>query len=239
MELIMALGPYQKDLLHKESIVYLCGAGTDISFDIAIARIYGCTIHIFDPTPRSISHMGYVIESLSLGKPTWADYVPGKFENPSSQHQYILDPEKVDQIKFYPVGIWNENKMMKFYAPPNPNYVSHSIPNLRDTKTFFEAECKNLVTIMKELGHNRIDLLKMDIEGAEYQVIDHIVEHNIDITCLCVEFDEFAGRAKVGPPGAKERVQARINKLLDNGYKIVYKDTFADMTFVKKDYLLK
>ena len=39
---------------------------------------------------------------------------------------------------------------------------------------------------MKELGHNKIDILKMDIEGAEYAVINDIERSGIrpeQITC--------------------------------------------------------
>ena len=34
---------------------------------------------------------------------------------------------------------------------------------------------------MGELGHDRIDLLKMDIEGAEYEVIRDVVESGVDV----------------------------------------------------------
>ena len=40
---------------------------------------------------------------------------------------------------------------------------------------------------MKELGHDRLDLLKLDIEGAEYAVLDGLVEAGITPTVLCVD----------------------------------------------------
>ena len=43
---------------------------------------------------------------------------------------------------------------------------------------------------MQENGHTRIDLLKMDIEGAEYRVIDEIIARKIPIRWLCIEFDQ-------------------------------------------------
>jgi hypothetical protein len=42
---------------------------------------------------------------------------------------------------------------------------------------------------MKDLGHNRIDLLKLDIEGAWQKVIRNIISENLDISILCVELD--------------------------------------------------
>jgi hypothetical protein len=41
---------------------------------------------------------------------------------------------------------------------------------------------------MKRLGHSRIDLLKMNIEGGEYAVIADMVVSSIEIGQLVVEF---------------------------------------------------
>lgn len=34
----------------------LCGAGEDISFDIALSERFGCEVIIVDPTPRAVSY---------------------------------------------------------------------------------------------------------------------------------------------------------------------------------------
>ena len=47
-------------LIEKGTICYCVGAGEDISFDIDLIRNFRSEIFVFDPTPRSISH----IESL-------------------------------------------------------------------------------------------------------------------------------------------------------------------------------
>ena len=43
---------------------------------------------------------------------------------------------------------------------------------------------------MRELGHDAIDLLKIDIEGAEYEVLSDLVASRIPVRAICVEFDE-------------------------------------------------
>lgn len=46
---------------------------------------------------------------------------------------------------------------------------------------------------MNELGHNEIDILKMDIEGSEFKVIDNMMNPHlemIDFQILCVETHE-------------------------------------------------
>jgi predicted N-acetyltransferase YhbS len=42
--------------------------------------------------------------------------------------------------------------------------------------------------VMRELGHPRIDCLKMDIKGSEYDVIRDIVRSGIPIGQVAVEF---------------------------------------------------
>jgi|GEM_PF-3769805 len=46
-----------ENFLHKTSVVYLVGAGEDVSFDADVARQYGCRVHIVDPTPRAVEHV--------------------------------------------------------------------------------------------------------------------------------------------------------------------------------------
>jgi len=40
---------------------------------------------------------------------------------------------------------------------------------------------------MSRLGHDRVDLLKMDIEGSEYSVINDIIESKVKMGHILVE----------------------------------------------------
>ena len=46
----------------------------------------------------------------------------------------------------------------------------------------------SLATIVERLGHKRIDLLKMDIEGAEYEVLEGLLDSPVLPDQLLVEF---------------------------------------------------
>ena len=90
---------------------------------------------------------------------------------------------------------------------------------------------------MGELGHTYIDLLKIDIEGAEYVVIESIIREKINIKCLCIEFDEFAGANKENNDNITasiEKTNRTISLLQEIGYEIIYQNGYTDMTFFRK-----
>lgn len=90
----------------------------------------------------------------------------------------------------HPVGLWDNPGQQKFFAPVDPAHVSHSIVNLQDTSEFFVAQVTRLDVLMSQLGHSSIDLLKLDIEGAEYRVLAAMRMAGVRPTVVCVEFDQ-------------------------------------------------
>ena len=48
----------------------------------------------------------------------------------------------------------------------------------------------SLKTIAEKLHHNHIDLLKMDIEGSEFEAVESLRELDIDIGQICLETPE-------------------------------------------------
>jgi len=138
-------------------------------------------------------------------------------------------------FRFFPVGLWDRDEVLRFHAPSNPEHVSHSVLNLQRTDEFFEAECRSLPSLMRENGHQRIDLLKLDIEGAEFKVIDSIIENHLDIGTIAVEYhdaynplDEQYG----------ERVRDSLTNILDYGYSLVaVDDNPCNYTLVRSDLL--
>jgi FkbM family methyltransferase len=96
------------------------------------------------------------------------------------------------RFHFHPWGVWSEDTTLRFFEPDYSD-TNFSVVNLHDTNDFFEAPCRSLPSIMEKLGHNRIDLLKLDIEGAEYEVLNGLIAGDIRPTVLCVEFHKTWG----------------------------------------------
>lgn len=128
------------------------------------------------------------------------------------------------QYMFHDIGVWSTDTVLRFYAPRNPVHVSHSIMNLQRSTTYFEAPCRRLSTIMRGFGHTRIDLLKLDIEGAEHAVVGNMLDEGVPVRVLCLEFDQ--------PVGARAMWRT-LRRLTSAGYRLVCADGW-NCTFIRR-----
>jgi FkbM family methyltransferase len=185
-------------VLKPGAVAYCAGAGLDISFDLdLLAR--GCLVRTLDPTPLAVEY----VEGLQISD---------------------------SNFQFLKVGVWNSDTELKFYQPKprklgeNHTVVNHSVVNLQKTDEYFEAPVRTLRSIMRDIGDDHVDILKIDIEGAEYTVIDELLSSGPQPQVLLVEFDQ--------PQPVKRTIRA-VNQLLDAGYSLAKIDWF-NYTFVKQ-----
>ena len=120
---------------------------------------------------------------------------------------------------------------MPVLAPAKSSHVSHSIVNLQKTKQFFEAECLRLASLMRRMGHERIDLLKLDIEGADTPCSGTLLEDGIHPRILCVEFDEAYHPLDAG---FIVRIREQVSRLRAAGYRIVALENRCNYTLVRE-----
>ena len=95
-----------------------------------------------------------------------------------------------ERFSFDPVGWWGEETTLRFYAPENASHVSHSVVNLQNTTSFFEAEVAPVQRFIDQYGDRDIALVKMDIEGAEHEVIEALLQTEVRPLVIAVEFDD-------------------------------------------------
>ncbi len=186
------------DIVTSDSIVYSFGVGEDITFDEAILSTFNCKVYAFDPTPKSIR---------------WI-----------KNHKDL--PEN---FNFYDYGIGSYDGNISFYPPKNPDYVSCTIYEKEETKNKkFDVPIKKLSTIIKDLKHDKIDILKMDIEGTEYEIIDDILNIDIEIKQILIEFHHRFPNIGI------EKTKEVIKKMNENNYKIIaVSEREEEFTFIK------
>ncbi len=210
---------------NSDSVCYCVGAGLDISFDTELAVLFGCRVFTIDPMPYSKNYFLDLKQAVSRNEKPVVDEGEFAFE-------YRINSLQFDRITFVETGLWNETMMAKFYEPKLHNYAGHSIINLQETENYVEASVERLSSLMKRLGHLSVDLLKLEIEGSEYMVIDTIAQDRPDIKIICIEFDEY-----FHPKGIStlRKIKSYSDKLVRCGYKIAHSSPTFKRTFIRQD----
>ena len=75
---------------------------------------------------------------------------------------------------------------------------SVSAANLYRTTRAFTRPGRSLPSLMRELGDDIVELLKLDVEGSEYEVLPGLDLDRMGVEILCVELhhNERPGRAR-------------------------------------------
>jgi len=186
------------DSLNNNSIVYSIGIGKDVSFDLDIIKKYNCKIFAFDPTPKSIN---------------WV--------NKNVNNKNFI---------FSPTGISIKKGSKSFYLPKESKHVSGSLKKIFtvDQNNAVELDFDTLKNQMIKNNHQKIDLLKMDIEGSEYDVIDSILTDKIEIDQILVEFHPHLIQ------NGRSKTKNSIKKLENIGYKCFARsNSFLEYSFIK------
>ncbi len=103
--------------------------------------------------------------------------------------EWVANQQLPKHFIFHPIGLSSENGHTNFF-PPSKTSSTHFSPVDRygNSNNVIKAPVKNLDTIASELNHEKIDLLKMDIEGGEYRVIKALPQTKIIINQILIEF---------------------------------------------------
>lgn len=211
------------------STIISAGLGEDASFDVEIAKRYGATIVVVDPTPRAITHFEEICANFGNDKST--NYVPGGKQPVSAYDLRQLDSA---HFKLIPKALWNTASVLKFFSPDNPRHVSHSVVNFhhdyaQDTR-HIEVDSITLDELLSQLpiDADELQLIKLDIEGAEIEVISDFLQKGIRPRQILVEFDELNAKSPIG----LERVDFIHEMLTSCAYKCIWTDGKADFLYV-------
>jgi FkbM family methyltransferase len=94
-----------------------------------------------------------------------------------------------DRFILASLGIAAYDGIAEFHAPADPTHISHSLLDARRSRAgTITVEVRRLSTIMRERGLQRLDVLKLDIEGAEYDVLDQLLDEKTPVDQLLIEF---------------------------------------------------
>lgn len=148
--------------------------------------------------------------------------------------RWINEQKLPASYRFYPWGIADYDGTATFKAPLDPSFVSYTLLHAEGEKCgAVQAEVRRLESIMKELGHDSVDVLKLDVEGAEYAVLDDILASGLDVRQILVEFHH---RFDSIPP---RRTNRAVDRLRRSGYRLFsVSPRGEEYSFVRSDMVL-
>jgi FkbM family methyltransferase len=116
---------------------------------------------------------------------------------------------------FHPVGVAGYDGTAEFAASSKPDDPSFTLAGHASSGTErAHCEVRRLSTLAQQLGHRCIEMIKIDIEGAEYAVIDDLLRSELKAHQILVEFHHrFKG---VG----HDRTAQAVQSLRRAGYRI-------------------
>lgn len=138
------------------------------------------------------------------------------FDPTPASIEWISRQDLPRNITFYSYGISDHDGTERFYLPSDSNFVSASVFPGGSSQRFFEAEVHTLSWIIGMTGIKRADILKMDIEGAEYKVIRNLQTLDFRPQQILIEFHHRF-------PGIRlSDTRDAIKTLNEMGYRIFY-----------------
>lgn len=117
-------------------------------------------------------------------------------------------------LRLHPLGVAGHDGTVRFAAPRKAGWESFSMVRETGIGESVDAPVRRIGTLMRELGHDRVDLIKMDIEGAEYDVLPDLIASGVLPAQLLVEFHHRW--REVGP----RRTRQALRLLRRAGYRI-------------------
>ena len=156
------------------------------------------------------------------------------FDPTQKSIEWLKNQNLPNQFRYYPWGLADYDGEAQFHVPKNPSHVSHSmIGSQVTTEEAVIVQVRTIRSIMAELGHDKIDLLKMDIEGTEYAVLSDLLSSELRPTLLLVEFHH-----RFKSIGAKATRNA-VKKLRAGGYRLYsVSPTGEELCFLLESALL-
>jgi FkbM family methyltransferase len=143
--------------------------------------------------------------------------------DPSLFRELTKKFEKQDNVEILEAAVGNEeNNYGKFYLSKNlvGNSLHKSLIAEKDIQGDITVRIVTLEDIFSLFHLEKIDLLKVDIEGEEWNVFENFSKHDFErIQQISVEFHDFLD------PSMRERSERCIKLLKEFGYTFIHRGT--------------
>lgn len=134
------------------------------------------------------------------------------FDPTPASHEWLQAQSLPAEYVPHRCGIATFDGQACFYQHDGAQYSLRRLVTGEETEAL---DVRRLATLAGQLGHDRIDLLKIDIEGAEYEVIPDVLASGLDIRQIMIEFHHRLPGYRIG------QTYEAVRQLRDLGYRII------------------
>ncbi|MDX1948412.1 MAG: FkbM family methyltransferase [Pirellulaceae bacterium] len=109
------------------------------------------------------------------------------FDPTPASMEWVARQKLPAQFRFHPLGISNRDGELLFYPPRRAGTTHYSQDRRGGSLPPVAGQVRRLATIARDLGHNHIDILKLDVEGSEFDAVPDLLASGIPVEQLLVE----------------------------------------------------
>jgi FkbM family methyltransferase len=194
------------------------------------------------------SYGGWVLP-CDLIEPTWTCYLVGAGGDISFDleliHRYGVKVRSFDAVADYVetaradareeprfsahhAAIASTDGPIRMQVTHDPHSQSVSAAQLYDSHSFVELPGRSLPSLMAELGDEQVELLKLDIEGSEYDVLPRLDLPGMGVKVFATQLHHT---------GTVAQARELIALLRDQGYDPVACRSAVKLTFARRDLI--
>lgn len=190
-------------------LVYDFGIREQPEFGVTMADHFGCEVHAFDPSPVSTKWAETNLKDGSRPNYHFHPYGAGGTDGTTTLYEYDWGQ----------VSILNFPRHVDLLKCLRDKECSHVAPDSKE----FSLPVRTLPSIMEELGHTHIDVLKLDVEGSEYIFLEQLLDHYGCPPCdqITMEWHHFTFDQRYGA-GSSPSINAISTVLRSCGFRQFY-----------------
>lgn len=130
---------------------------------------------------------------------------------PTEKSHKFIEKHQPKNFELLKKALWAKKEKITLYKNRVDAYVSESVlesHSFANKQESYEAETITIPELLEK--HKNVSVLKMDVEGAEYEIIENLQE--LSIPQVCVEFHHFCSDKTF-----QDTLNA-VNKMKELGY---------------------
>jgi FkbM family methyltransferase len=110
------------------------------------------------------------------------------FDPTSRSIDWIGRQDLPERFRFHPIGLAGHDGELELFPPRKPTSMNYGVLDRgAGSAPRVRVPVKRLATLAAELGHERVDVLKMDVEGAELAALPDVLASGVEVGQLLVE----------------------------------------------------